>query len=299
MSVRTCVREGWPAGERVSSVCVCVGVSMCVGTGFVLHVLKPPPLSRPPAHTGICARMPWTNMFFFSFFFLLFFISPHTGTCARHFAAYKLGRWGEAGSGGRHTKPISLIFVSLFPALFSKTQSWREIIKVFKLKISYGNSQTNTYCNLTVQQEMLPGTECEPTERCICYNILPMYPISMLTFIIYTYLIHVNVRFQDIFFDANLDVNQLNVMKCMEARWHHNVLEKHIFKTYIFVHIVMHGQEISYVSSDILYMAEFHIWVAPSLFCSSVSTFSKKPTFVDRFKQLQPWYMWWPYIWCL
>jgi len=86
-----------------------------------------------------------------------------------------------------------------------------------------------------------------------------MYPISMLTFIIYTYLIHVNVRFQDIFFDANLDVNQLNVMKCMEARWHHNVLEKHIFKTYIFVHIVMHGQEISYVSSDILYMAEFHI----------------------------------------
>ena len=48
-----------------------------------------------------------------------------------------------------------------------------------------------------------------------------------------------------------LDVNQVNVMKCMEARWHHNILEKHIFETYIIVHIGMHGEEISYLSSDI------------------------------------------------
>ena len=33
-------------------------------------------------------------------------------------------------------------------------------------------------------------------------------------------------------------------------------------------------------------MAEFHIWVASSLFRSSVGTFSKKHTFVGKLKQL-------------
>jgi len=34
-------------------------------------------------------------------------------------------------------------------------------------------------------------------------------------------------------------------------------------------------------------MAKFHVWVAPSLFRSSVGTFSKKPTFVGKLKQLR------------